>query len=53
MLISLNVSAIFLLESLAIVFIFTGFFALAGLHLFHGIFHYRCVHSSYGIPLSE
>lgn len=40
---SIRQSFRFLLEALAIVGLFSIFFAIAGLGLFHGLFHYRCL----------
>lgn len=42
MLLSLSKSLKFLMEALIIVLIFTFYFALSGLHVFFGLFRYRC-----------
>lgn len=39
----------YLLESLVIVTVFTYFFALQGLHLFMGMYRYRCFEAESGI----
>mgnify|MGYP001807895090 FL=1 len=43
MLTALKQSIRYILEALAIVGLFSLFFALAGVFLFHGLFNYRCV----------
>lgn len=52
MLTALSKSVMFLMEALVIVFIFTYFFALVGLHLFLGLFRLRCHHQETGIMLN-
>ncbi|CAK57129.1 unnamed protein product (macronuclear) [Paramecium tetraurelia] len=49
MLLALKHSLRFLLESLLIVVIFSYFFALFGMHLFQGLFLYKCYHAESGI----
>ncbi|CAD8124288.1 unnamed protein product [Paramecium sonneborni] len=49
MLLALKHSLRFLLEALIIVIIFSYFFALFGMHLFQGLFLYKCYYSELGI----
>jgi hypothetical protein len=49
MLLALKHSVKFLVEALLIVVIFSYFFALFGMHLFKGLFYYRCYHAESGI----
>lgn len=53
MLLALKHSVKFLMEALIIVVIFSYFFALFGMHLFKGLFYYRCYHGEYGIVTGE
>ena len=43
----------FLTEALYSVFLFTLFFALVGLHLFKGLYSYRCFELEFGLVVEE
>lgn len=48
---ALHESAKFIIKAVVIVFIISGFFALVGLHLFNGLFHFRCFELETGLLL--
>ncbi|CAD8119651.1 unnamed protein product [Paramecium sonneborni] len=53
MLLALKHSLKFLLEALIIVIIFSYFFALFGMHLFQGLFRYKCYYAESGIQTNQ